>query len=351
VTPDGQATGESSREPSSGVPAAERRTGYRASWASLAVFGAAAIGVIQFYQPAHSLETRPFAEIARASIPFVTPTANAFGKSGEVKVRFALPGEAVDYPIEVRGDRSAISYQWVRVGDHAGADSARPFAGDDVVAPPKPGFYQLAIVAGTERQVVDGPTLAVLVPFSQKVGTMLNGYKIGTYVAERLGVDDAGRPAGFVEVAEDDVDFPITKHLRLADFITHDNQKVWPRYTAVSPRLLDKLELVIAELSSARGDSAQVALTVNVHSGFRSPYYNRRVPGAARDSRHQYGDAADVAIDANGDGRITHADTRLVVRAVEAVEADHPELVGGLGLYRQPYVHIDARGTRKRWRG
>jgi hypothetical protein len=44
------------------------------------------------------------------------------------------------------------------------------------------------------------------------------------------------------------------------------------------------------------------------------------------------------------------------VKAVEAVEARHPDLMGGLGLYTirrysTPYVHIDARGTRARWHG
>jgi hypothetical protein len=41
---------------------------------------------------------------------------------------------------------------------------------------------------------------------------------------------------------------------------------------------------------------------------------------------------------------------------VDLVEARHPELVGGLGIYTSrlyptPYVHIDTRGERKRWRG
>jgi hypothetical protein len=78
--------------------------------------------------------------------------------------------------------------------------------------------------------------------------------------------------------------------------------------------------------------------------------------GAASDSRHQYGDAADIAVDADGDGRITAHDEYLVAQAVERVEEEHPDLVGGLGLYtsglyRTPYVHIDARGTRSRWKG
>jgi hypothetical protein len=179
---------------------------------------------------------------------------------------------------------------------------------------------------------------------------MLNGYRIGTYVAERLG-GASGHPEGFVEVTPETVDMPLSTHLRLADFVTHDDQDVWPRYAALNGQLLDKLELVIAELGRARDGSSPVQLRVQVHSGFRAPAYNRNVRKAAKDSRHQYGDAADVAIDANGDGRITRADVRLIVRAVERVEAAHPELVGGLGLYRQPYVHIDTRGTRARWRG
>jgi uncharacterized protein YcbK (DUF882 family) len=80
------------------------------------------------------------------------------------------------------------------------------------------------------------------------------------------------------------------------------------------------------------------------------------VPLAATDSRHQYGDAVDVAIDANGDGRINARDARLVAAAVDSVEAQFPELVGGVGVYtssryHQPYVHIDVRGNRVRWRG
>jgi uncharacterized protein YcbK (DUF882 family) len=91
-----------------------------------------------------------------------------------------------------------------------------------------------------------------------------------------------------------------------------------------------------------------------VHSGFRTPIHNRATRHAARDSRHQNGDAVDGSIDANGDGRLTVADAKLVARAVDAVEHDFPDLIGGVGLYTSrryshPYVHIDARGKRARW--
>ena len=331
-------------------PVGARARSPRAGLASVTVFVGAAIGVLEFWQPAHSLETRPFARLARAELPDAAPSADAFGRSGAVKVRFALPGARVEYPLEVAGSPDSLRYAWVHVDDTQAVDSTLPLAGAEVVAPARPGFYRLALERNGRREVMEGLTLAVLVPFKEKVGAMLNGYRIGTYVAERLG-GAAGHPEGFVEVTPETVDMPLSTHLRLADFVTHDDQDVWPRYAALNGQLLDKLELVIAELGRARDGSAPVQLHVEVHSGFRAPAHNRSVRKAAKDSRHQYGDAADVAIDANGDGRITRADVRLIVRAVEAVEAAHPELVGGLGLYRQPYVHIDTRGTRVRWRG
>ena len=317
---------------------------------------AAAVGVLQFDPPMASLGAKPFdREPLTALLPQAEPSRNAFGKSGEVKVRIALPGEPVEYPLEVQGDPTTLSYQWVRLQDQVVADSARLLAGADLIAPPLPGFYQLALVRGTERQILDGLTIAVLVPFERKMGPMLNGYPIGTYLSERIGAKKDEHPEGFVQVAAEDVDLPLTKHLVMGDFIASDDRNAWPRYVALSPKLLDKLELVVAEIATLRGGS-KVNVAVDVHSGFRAPAYNRRVRRAAKDSRHQYGDAADIAIDANGDGRFTASDLQLVAWAVDVVEREHPELAGGLGLYssrryNQPYAHIDARGRRARWRG
>ena len=68
---------------------------------------------------------------------------------------------------------------------------------------------------------------------------------------------------------------------------------------------------------------------VRILSGFRAPYYNDKIvaEGAASASRHQYGDAADVIIDANGDGRmddLNHdgrldlSDTQVILRVGRA---------------------------------
>jgi hypothetical protein len=266
-----------------------------------------------------------------------------------------MPGQEVEYPLDVHGDPTALHYEWVRLGETIGSEPARVLLGANVRAPVKAGFYRLALVRDNQHRIVDGLTLAVLVPFKEKEGAMLNGYRIGTYLAEKIaGKQDP--PAGFLEITEHDVDLPISKHLRVGDFLSHDDQQTWPRYAAVSPRLLDKLELVIAEITRWHGSETPVSLALDVHSGFRAPAHNGHIARAARDSQHQYGDAADVVMDANGDGKYTALDSRLVGLAVEIVELKHPELVGGLGIYtsghsRTTYVHIDARGTRARWRG
>jgi uncharacterized protein YcbK (DUF882 family) len=326
---------------------------------TFAVAMTAAFGFIAFYQPPRPLLRVPFTRESGSlavAMPHAELSAGAFGRSGALHVRFALPGQKVGYPLEVTGDPTALYYVWQRVADSALVDAPRTLGGDTLIAPMQAGFYHLAVVRDGLRRVIDSLTLAVLVPFEQKHGPVLDGYRIGTYRAERDRNATRERPAGFVRVMPYEVELPITKHLRLGDFLTRDGQETWPRYAAVSPRLLDKLELVLDLISKSLGDSGHVQMLLNVHSGFRTPVYNRTVRRAADDSRHQYGDAVDVAIDADGDGRITAKDVRIVAKAVEAVEQLYPDLVGGMGLYTSRryshrYVHIDARGKRARWRG
>jgi uncharacterized protein YcbK (DUF882 family) len=215
-----------------------------------------------------------------------------------------------------------------------------------------PGFYRLSLARpGADPHLVAGPALAVLVPFEEKRGVTLNGYRIGRYIGERLA--GAERPRGFLEVGPNDLELRVSEHLRVKDFLTRDGSTTWPRYVALEPELLDKLELVVAIIAKQRGGMTDAHLTIDVHSGFRTPLHNRRVANSARDSRHQYGDAADIIFDADGNGRINARDVQLIVRAVEQVEKQYPELQGGLGQYTlgaSSYVHIDVRGTSVRWK-
>jgi hypothetical protein len=347
-----------------------RRFARRERLASVVIVSLAAVGVVQFFRPVGAATRSPFGRFAASETRFVRAAAlgrgghaeasrDAFGLSGEVRMRFALPGRTIEFPLAVGGDPRTLRYEWVRLGDTSTTDSSQALRGANVVSPRRPGFYRLAVRRGPEREVMTEPIVAVLMPFQRKVGGMLNGYRIGTYLTERLaGRSDRGaeHPEGFLEVGPDHIELNVSTHLTVGDFITHDSQEeVWPKYVAINPRLLDKLELVIAEVQRRRGRVRAIDLALGVHSGFRTPWHNARVPRAAGDSRHQYGDAADVVMDANGDGRITAADGRLVANAVERVEYEYPDLAGGLGLYtgrqyRTPYVHIDTRGTPARWR-
>ena len=328
----------------------------RGGLGALLLFGSAAVGVVQFYRPRNDMPLVPFQHLSAAMAAEVpttaTPTPDAFGRSGAIKVRFALPGRGVEFPLALAGSTDSVYYQWVSVADSTLVGTPQPLVSAQPVAPDHPGFYRLAIVHDDMRQIVPEPTLAVEMPFDRKLGGWLNGYLIGEYLAERVSGKHE-TPRGFLEVQPGMLDLPLSTHLKLGDFVTHDEQKdVWPKYVAVDPALLDKLELVLADV----GGRAHADLSLDVHSGFRAPSFNRTVSRAARDSRHQYGDAADVQIDANGDGRIDMTDEVLVMLAVERVEDAHPDLIGGLGIYtsrryRTPYLHIDTRGKRSRWRG
>lgn len=320
---------------------------------AIGLTGLAAILGLQMYEPPAELMAGP--PPAPVAPPAVWAGDATKGNSGDVKMVFARAGEVVAFPLNVAGKETGFSYQWMRVASKTTGDVERMVAGDTLLVPLEPGFYELVVTRNGVSQRITTPRLAVTVPFELKLGSSLNGYRIGHYPAEWSRGESLEKPSGFAEVREAELDFPLTEHLKVRDFITHDRQTVWPRYAAIDPRVLDKIELVLRELGRRRGDD-RIDSKMEVHSGFRTPDHNADVEGSARDSRHLYGDAADVAIDADGDGKLTIFDAYRVEMAVDWVERMHPELAGGLGVYSSrrfptPYCHIDARGVRKRWRG
>jgi hypothetical protein len=198
------------------------------------LFGLATIGAVQFFRPEGAMATAPLANLTAvidpaAATPSASPTADAFGISGEVKVRLSLPGARVEFPIAIAGTGDSLTYEWVSATDSSYHEPTRALSAAPTIAPQRPGFYHLVIMRGATRELLPEPTLAVMVPFSQKFGGQLNGYRIGTYLAEQLGAGH-DRPLGFVEVQPEMLDLPLTKHLKLADFVTHDDQgDVWPK--------------------------------------------------------------------------------------------------------------------------
>ncbi len=201
-------------------------------------------------------------------------------------------------------------------------------------------------------------------PFAAKRGDRMGSYRMGFWPAEMRLMSSAAyeNPAGFIEVTRENQDLYVSEHFRLRDFITHDQNDVWPKYLVLREALLDKLELVIADLNVHDVKASNVI----VMSGFRTPHHNKYGiggEGGARDSRHQFGDGADIIIDSdrngrmddlNLDGRVDLRDVDEILRAVDRVERLYPDLVGGAGRSAAmgpsgPFVPIDVRGYKARW--
>ncbi len=221
-----------------------------------------------------------------------------------------------------------------------------------------------AVEGGRESRIASMHVLP-LIPFGFKIGGRMGVYRMGNWPGERrASTARYDVPSGFIEVTTGNRDLAVSEHFRLRDFLTKDQAHVWPKYLVLREALLDKLELAINELQ-LMGYPVQ---RLHVLSGFRHPFYNAQgvgPGGRARESRHQYGDAADVFVDNDGDGRMddldgdgraTVLDADLIILAVERVELANPELTGGVGRYyathsHGPFVHIDVRGTPARWGG
>lgn len=258
------------------------------------------------------------------------------------------------------GDETPTAQELVQV-------SLRDSIGLPIEALPlRPIVEATSATLDTSDELLNSLRSLPLLPFGIKKNGRVGSYRLGYWPAEKGRKLSAAyaNPAGFIEVTPLNEQTRISSHFELEDFLTHDQQAVWPKYLVLRPQLIDKLELVIADLQS-HGIPAR---NVQVMSGFRTPQYNQQgvgEGGRAQNSRHQYGDAADIFVDDNGDGRMddlnrdgrsTKDDARVILQAVNRVEHAHPQLIGGAGLYSStgahgPFIHIDARGQRARWGG
>jgi uncharacterized protein YcbK (DUF882 family) len=258
---------------------------------------------------------------------------------------------------------SGATLRYTAGGDVSRADSE----------PSGAGVWSVALAIGNAIRPITDFSLITELPFSAKTRGKIGFYYIGSWPAERakakVGPAKApttsyANPAGFIEVTKDNADTYVSEHFKLRDFLTHDQPNVWPKYLVLQLKLVDKLELVLADLAAHGVDISGV----KVMSGFRSPQYNAgggNTQGRAALSRHMYGDASDIYIDSNHDGvmddlnhdgKVTMADSKVIEAAVDRVDAAHPELVGGAGIYpagpgHGPFIHIDTRGYRARWTG
>lgn len=198
----------------------------------------------------------------------------------------------------------------------------------------------------------------VLVPAGKVHNGILNGYRIGRYPRHpRDGLKIYRAPSGFVEVTPQLATVHVSPHFTLGEFLCKEPGG-YPKYLVLRPRLLLKLEELLAYL----GAHGVPASDVHVMSGYRTPWYNTRL-GNVEYSRHMWGDAADIYITTDGRSEVAYPDSLDEYRNSSRLAADVDELFrepanawlkGGIGVYpathnHPPFVHVDARGFNARW--
>ena len=272
------------------------------------------------------------------------------GESGRLRARVEDPGASLGDSLP-KGTVATLST------GHAAESTAV------LQAPQRSGVWSLALAVGKAIRPVADFSLITLKPAAEKRAGKIGLYYIGNWPTARTsGKVRYEPPRGFIEVSQDRQNTLLSDHFRLKDFFPHDQANVWPKYIVVEMKLVDKLELILAELEK----QGIPAAGVRVMSGFRTPQYNSGggdTRGRASLSRHMYGDAADIFIDNDGngnmddlnkDGRVNTSDARVILAAANRVEAAHPSLIGGVGVYpgtsaHGPFTHIDTRGYPARW--
>lgn len=250
---------------------------------------------------------------------------------------FAMPGESVPLSTGTAG-RFHITAAGGEVRDDG--DGRWTW-----LAPGKPGHYPIDI----ERY--DGAHMRieafVMVPADTVRRGVLNGYRIGHYPHSPLhGLRIYRAPEGFVEVTPELAELHVTPHFTLGQFLCKQAGD-YPKYLVLRPLLLLKLEALVSHLA-AEGVSAGA---VHVMSGYRTPWYNEHL-GDTTYSRHMWGDAADIYVDATAGFRDSAPLAADLGRLFQ--QPDYAYLQGGLGTYpatrnHPPFVHVDARGFQARW--
>ena len=201
----------------------------------LAQIGATMIAVPPDTARWHSLASDPDTVgvvVADTGAPEPEPDS-LFGLSGKLRAHFLSTARHVlDFPILRRyfGDTAAGSPGVYALGDSV--PGGRPFS------------------------------LITMVPFTYKAKGRVGDYRVGWWPAERRRPRSAtyANPDGFIRVTPDNEDTPVSEHFRLRDFLTHDQEDIWPKYLVLREELVDKLELIIDDLADHGHPDANVVI-------------------------------------------------------------------------------------------
>jgi hypothetical protein len=281
-------------------------------------------------------------------------TARYHGETSPYRINavFLMPGETLD--IEARAPSATFSLEYAAgVGRPVGPRAW------SWTAPSEPGLYPLRLSRDSDVDTMLF-NVFVMVPAAEAQGEYLRGYRIGIYPRDPLKrLAFYGRPQGFIRADSISAAALVSPHFRLGQFICKQSRGL-PAYLLLKERLLLKLETVLAQVN----EKGLACDSFHVMSGYRTPYYNH-VLGNVKFSAHQWGGAADIFIDrdgdgimddVNGDGRSDGADSEWLFDIIDKMSLNEFYLpyLGGVGKYNRneshgPFVHVDVRGFRAVW--
>ncbi len=206
----------------------------------------------------------------------------------------AMPGEA----LEIGRLAGAQSHPQIRSVDGVSYDAGKHI----ITAPQRPGHYSLqAFPDGGEAMTIN---LFVTVPQASVENEQINDYRIGPPPpgnTKRAAFYQ--QPSGFIEVTQDMLDIQLTPHFSLRQFLCKQ-ESGYPKYAVIRESLLVLLEGLLEAVQEA----GYAAGSFGVISGYRTPWYNRKI-GNVANSRHVYGDAMDIYLDLDGDGLMDDLDS------------------------------------------
>ncbi len=217
-------------------------------------------------------------------------------------------------------------------------------------------------------------TVCVLYSFDAQGDGILQGYPIGIYPSPKSPSAPSivtrypalyDPPQWFIRVTPETAKLKISPNFRLGDFSPPD-ERDRPHFIALDSRLVIFLES-LRDAARSRIDAPQ---PVKVLQAYMSPHRKAKLKREnvryVEYTRYQYGDAAAITVDGDGDGAIDDLNGDGQIDAADAEELasmcdtvmKNLKMYGGVGVVRSPkdkslsstpYVDIDLRGVKQRW--
>lgn len=190
-----------------------------------------------------------------------------------------------------------------------------------------------------------------------KCNGFVNGYKVGIYPYIK---DVNKKKYEFIEINQENRKMKISPNYTIEEFRSKPITEKFPVYIMLDEKIIHKVEGMI---ENYRREHIYIEKFV-IMSAYRTPVHNNKL-GNGKLSRHVFGDAVDIFVDENHDGKMDDINNDGVIDAKDikmlydiAAKMDDSEkysmFSGGLSMYESnrivgQFLHVDSRGSKIRW--